>query len=124
MSPKTMPRAATQNVARRCFRASSPRRLSIRPSFSRRAPDDSDSGLTPRLGIEVVGVDRFSLQVLLEPVDDVPQAFDAVGGLARAGELVRLAGKPDHDGRLLLDLQGPEHRLPALRRRRAQVVIP
>src|SRR5437762_1083968 len=111
MSPKTMPSAATQNVSRRCFRASPPR-PSSRPSFSRRAPDDSDSGLAPRLGIEIVGVDRFSLQVLLEPVDDVPQPLDAMGGLARARELVRLAGKPDHDGRLLLDLQGPEHGLP------------
>src|ERR1700693_1433458 len=77
-----------------------------------------------RLRIEVVGVDTPTLEVFLEPVDDVPEAFDAVRGFPGARKLVGLAGKSDHGGRLFPDLERAEHRLASLRRRGAQVLVP
>ena len=55
-----------------------------------------------------------ALQKLVEPPDDVLQPLDAMSGLARARELVGLAGEANHDGWDFPVLERPEHHLAAI----------
>ena len=71
----------------------------------------------------IVGAAVLAEQVLVEPADDVLQAFDAVPGTSRARELVALAREAHHDRRPLQVLQRAEQLLAAGRRRRAVVLV-
>src|SRR5437762_14056233 len=62
----------------------------------------------------VVRGNRFPLQVLVEPVQDVLQALHPVHRLAGARQFVRLARKPYLHGRPVQVLECAEHGLSAL----------
>src|SRR5690348_11272869 len=67
--------------------------------------------------LNIVDRDRFILKILIKPVHDMLQTFDAMPGCARPRKFVRLIRKANHHCRNLSKFQRSEHYLAAVRRR-------
>src|SRR6266404_7836229 len=78
--------------------------------------------IVPASGLlNVVQLDRFVLKILIKPIQDMLQPFDAMPRRAGPRKLVRFVGEAHHRRRNLAILQSAKHDFTAVRRRRAIV---
>src|SRR5580704_16421863 len=83
--------------------------------------NDQRTSLARSPSLEIILRQLLVLEILIEPIDDVIDPLHAVHGLPVPREVVRLARKHDHDGRLVHGHERPKHRVPASPRGRATI---